>query len=161
MKRQLALVAVALIGFGLNAADAAKNLTLEGVNLGKHVTGPEVSADDLKGKVVVFEYWGDRCPPCIASIPHVTELAAKHGEKVKFVANQVWTKDVNAAATAWKAKAKNDLVSVVNHGAIQGASVKGVPHAFVFNASGELVWQGHPMNGLDKAIDKALAQGSV
>lgn len=163
MKRQLIFftLAIAVIALGLNIADAANKPTLEGVNLGTYVTGPKVSADDLKGKVVVFEYWGDRCPPCLRSIPHMTSLAAEHGDKVVFVANQVWTKNVDAAAKAWKGKAKNDLVSVVNHGALPGAKVKGVPHAFVFNAAGEMVWHGHPMSGLDKAIDKALAQGSV
>jgi len=153
----VAILAVAVIW---NVADAGSSAKLDGVDLGTHVTGPSVSAEDLKGKVVVFEYWGDRCPPCLASIPHITKLQEQHGrDKVVVVANQVWTKDVNAAKKAWQSKAKNDLVSVVNHGGLVGARVKGVPHSFVFNAKGKLVWNGHPMNGLDKAIDKALSQG--
>lgn len=31
---------------------------LRGVELRRHLTGPEVKPGSLKGKVVLFEYWG-------------------------------------------------------------------------------------------------------
>lgn len=135
-------------------------ITLEGVDLGKPVTGPEVKEADLKGKAVVFEYWGDECGPCLANIPHICEVQKTHGrEKLIVVANQVWTEDVQKAKEAFESRAPKDhQVSVVNHGALKGAKVRGVPHAFVFNPDGSLRWQGHPAKDeFEEAVKEAVA----
>jgi thiol-disulfide isomerase/thioredoxin len=36
---------------------------------------------DLKGKVVVVDFWGTWCPPCRAEIPSFVKLQSKYGEK--------------------------------------------------------------------------------
>jgi thiol-disulfide isomerase/thioredoxin len=38
------------------------------------VGGP-VSAADLKDKVVLINFWGTWCPPCLMELPHIAELA--------------------------------------------------------------------------------------
>ena len=156
----LALAAVFAFN-GRTVADQPVNedaITLENVNLGTHVHGPEVDADALSGKVVVFEYWGDRCPPCVRAIPHLNEVQEQYGrDKLIIVANQVWTQDVDAAKNAWTRAGGKDQISVVNHGALQGAEVRGVPHAFVFNADGTLAWRGHPASPqFDQAVAAAV-----
>lgn len=40
---------------------------------------------DLKGKIVVLDFWATWCGPCIASIPHNNELAKKYKGKVVFI----------------------------------------------------------------------------
>ncbi len=41
---------------------------------------------DLKGKAVVFEFWATWCDPCVESIPHMNDLAAKfRGRPVAFI----------------------------------------------------------------------------
>lgn len=137
----------------------AKDISLEGVDLGKFVAGPAVKAADLKGKAVVVEYWGDRCPPCLRSIPHLCATQKTYGrDKLIVVANQVWTNDAAAAKKAFESRAPADYkVSVINHGAVKGAHVDGVPHAFVFNPDGTLRWQGHPAEGRFNEAVKAAA----
>lgn len=134
-------------------------ITLAEVNLGTHVHGPETDADTLTGKAVVIEYWGDRCPPCIRAIPHLNEVQAEYTrDKLIVVANQVWTQDVDAAKKAWSNAGGGDGVTVVNHGALQGAEVRGVPHAFVFKADGTLHWRGHPASDeFNTAVEEAVA----
>lgn len=157
------LLAIAAI-FALNATTVAdqpvneEEITLAEVNLGTHVHGPEVDADALSGKVVVFKYWGDRCPPCLRAIPHTNEVQAEYGrDKLIIIANQVWTQDVDAAKAAWQKAGGKDEITVVNHGALKGAQVRGVPHAFVFNADGTLAWRGHPASPqFDEAIKTAV-----
>ena len=36
---------------------------------------------DLKGKVVVIDFWGEWCAPCKEQIPHLKELYAKHKDE--------------------------------------------------------------------------------
>ncbi|MEM6258970.1 MAG: TlpA disulfide reductase family protein [Planctomycetota bacterium] len=133
------------------STDADNNITLDGVSLGDHVMGPELKTDDLKGKVVLFEYWGDRCPPCHDSIPGIVDLRGDYSaDKLAIVANQVWTKDADKTKKAWEKHGGDDTVTVVNHGKLEGAKHRGVPHAYVLDHNGKLIWNGNPHPRADK-----------
>ncbi|MEM1354402.1 MAG: TlpA disulfide reductase family protein [Planctomycetota bacterium] len=159
----LLAVAALLVFQGQTIADQPVNdeeeISLEGANLGSHVHGPEIDADAISGKVVVFKYWGDRCGPCLRAIPHTNEVQAEYGrDKLIIVANQVWTRDADTARAAWQKAGGKDEVTVVNHGAIPNVRVRGVPHAFVFNGDGTLAWRGHPASPqFDEAVETAVA----
>ncbi len=43
----------------------------------------------LEGKVVFLEFFGHKCPPCLASIPHLVKLQKKHKDKLAIVAIEV------------------------------------------------------------------------
>lgn len=47
--------------------------------------GEYISLDDLKGKVVLLDFWGTWCPPCVASIPSLRELNKKYSKSEAFV----------------------------------------------------------------------------
>ena len=47
--------------------------------------GEYISLDDLKGKVVLLDFWGTWCPPCVASIPSLRELNKKFSKSEAFV----------------------------------------------------------------------------
>ena len=47
--------------------------------------GEYISLDDLKGKVVLLDFWGTWCPPCVASIPALRNLNKKFSKSEKFV----------------------------------------------------------------------------
>ncbi len=55
------------------------------------VTGTEqgLNIKGLEGKVIFLEFFGHKCPPCLASIPHLIKLQKKHQDKLAIVAIEV------------------------------------------------------------------------
>lgn len=50
------------------------------------ITGETVDMKNLRGKVVVIDFWATWCGPCVAEMPHMKELYAQHREKgVEFI----------------------------------------------------------------------------
>jgi thiol-disulfide isomerase/thioredoxin len=43
----------------------------------------------LEGKVIFLEFFGHKCPPCLASIPHLIDMQKKHKDKLAIVAIEV------------------------------------------------------------------------
>lgn len=48
---------------------------------GKDQHGETFSLDELKGKVVVLDFWAAWCPPCMQSLPHQKELVEKYKDQ--------------------------------------------------------------------------------
>jgi thiol-disulfide isomerase/thioredoxin len=50
------------------------------------IKGSTVSIKNLKGKVVVIDFWATWCGPCVGEMPHMKELYAKfHDQGVEFI----------------------------------------------------------------------------
>ena len=47
--------------------------------------GEYISLDDLKGKVVLLDFWGTWCPPCVASLPSLRDMNKKYSKHETFV----------------------------------------------------------------------------
>ena len=89
-----ALLFVSLLSYTQAAQDekplAQMTMTdIKGKNY--NVTGTEqgLTIEGLEGKVVFLEFFGHRCPPCLASIPHLIHLQKKHKDKLAIVAIEV------------------------------------------------------------------------
>jgi len=56
-----------------------------------NVAGTEqgLTIEGLEGKVVFLEFFGHKCPPCLASIPHFIDLQNKYKDKLAIVAIEV------------------------------------------------------------------------
>ena len=132
------------------------------------VRGQPVDLAAARGRnVVVVEFWATWCPPCRASIPHLTELQQKFKERgvqlvgvsnepletVRPFVAQMGDKMNYAVATDDKDKTSAGYMGTFG--------VDGIPHAFVVDKFGAISWHGHPMAELEQAIEKALAAGSA
>ncbi len=52
----------------------------------KTLDGKDLRLSHLSGKLVVLNFWYIDCPPCVAEIPHLNALVAKHsGEDIVFI----------------------------------------------------------------------------
>lgn len=133
--------------------------TLKGAGLGTPVLGPKITLADLKGKVVVFDYWGRNCGPCLAAIPHMVELQKKYDKKLVVVANHICQKGTTEEiAAAWKSHKGGEKISVVSNGKIAGLTSYGIPTVYVFDAKGKSVYEGQPGAEVDKAVEKAVKE---
>src|ERR1051325_1895884 len=63
----------------LTAGDKAPPLTIEKWVKGEPITGFE------KGRVYVVEFWATWCGPCVASMPHLSELQKEYGDRVTII----------------------------------------------------------------------------
>jgi len=47
--------------------------------------GEYLTLDDLRGKVVVLDFWGTWCPPCVAALPALRDLKKRYAKEKAFV----------------------------------------------------------------------------
>lgn len=47
--------------------------------------GEHVALEDLRGKVVMLDFWGTWCPPCVESVPELRNLHKKYSKDPSFV----------------------------------------------------------------------------
>jgi len=55
------------------------------------ITGTEqgLKIKGLEGKIVFLEFFGHRCPPCLASIPHLIDMKKKYKNKLAIISVEV------------------------------------------------------------------------
>lgn len=46
--------------------------------------GEYITLDDLRGKVVLLDFWGTWCPPCVNSVPAVRDLQKRFSKEPQF-----------------------------------------------------------------------------
>lgn len=59
--------------------------TTEGKTLSMTVENDMLKSDNLKGKIVLVNFWATWCPPCIKEIPVFNELYEKYSDKFEIV----------------------------------------------------------------------------
>jgi thiol-disulfide isomerase/thioredoxin len=68
--------------------------------------GEFVTLEDLRGKVVVLDFWGTWCPPCVASVPTLRGLHKKYSKDPAFVLIGIDTRDDEETLRAFTAENK-------------------------------------------------------
>ena len=116
-----------------------------------------------QGKVYVVEFWATWCPPCRASIPHLTELQKQFKDKgVTIVGISNETADVVKPFVSNMAEKMDYTVAVDADGQVSkkymaAFGIGGIPHAFIVDKDGKLAWHGHPMAQMDSVLERVLA----
>ena len=77
------------------------------------VTGTEqgLNIEGLEGKVIFLEFFGHKCPPCLASIPHLINLQNKHKDKIAIISIEVQGYNHEQTAKFAKEKGMNYIVA--------------------------------------------------
>ncbi len=142
----------------LKAGDLAPALSVENWVKGDAVTGFE------KGRVYVVEFWATWCGPCIASIPHLTEIQKTHKGKVQIIGVSGSDKDLATVEKFVKEKGDKMGYTVAYDGDksmsntwMKPAGKNGIPCSFIVDRESKIAWIGHPAAGLDTVLDKVVA----
>jgi thiol-disulfide isomerase/thioredoxin len=103
--------------------------------------GQRVSMDDLKGKVVLIDFWATWCGPCRAALPHMKEIVNKFQGQPLIVLSV----SLDSDEQQWKDFiAKNEMTWLqYRDGGFTGPTAKlfgveAIPHTFTIDADGVL-----------------------
>ena len=141
--------------FADKLGDPAAPLTVK-----EWIKGQPVDVKDGKN-IYVLEFWAALSPACRAAIPELNELQNKFKDKgvvllgiaddppdkVKEFISGVKI-EYSVAVDDHRKTARNYMVAYGQNG---------IPHAFIIDKDGKVIWHGHPLHGLDKALDDIVA----
>ncbi len=141
------LVALSSLAFAQNAQHPkfniksidGKTFSIQGADNGLKFSG------DLKGKVVLIEFWGTHCPPCRMSIPHYIDLNKKYKDKIAMLAIEVQMTPRDILLDFAKQKGINYNVftqvgnnNFVNYLAARAGWRSAIPFLLIFDKTGEI-----------------------
>lgn len=72
--------------------------------------GEHITNEDLLGKVVLMDFWGTWCPPCVESVPELRELYKRYAKNGNFTIIGISSDDDDDEATWREFIVKNKMV---------------------------------------------------
>jgi hypothetical protein len=140
--------------------------TLAGIDLGHHAYGPQITRDDLKGKVILYRYWEGETPNSLTSIAHLVELQNKYGsDNFLVIANHWSMKPSPYVIGRWTANGGTDKIAVIVQGQLTGGVINGALLCYLFDHEGKMLFEGLPedvdgvLKDAMKATPGAIAAG--
>jgi thiol-disulfide isomerase/thioredoxin len=107
----------------------------------KDLNGKSVKSSDLKGKVVILDFWATWCGPCRMEIPGFIELQKKYGSKGLVVVGIALDDAGAGVVKPFATKAAINYTLLIGDEKVQRAfgDVEALPTTFVVDREGRIV----------------------
>lgn len=158
MKKLFVLTAILISGVLAHAQDEAR--TIPSINV-KDLQGGTFNTGDLEndGKPMVINFWATWCSPCKRELNNIAEVYDDWVEEtgVKLIAISIDdARNMGKVAPYVNGKGWEYEVYIDPNGDFKRAlGVNNVPHTFIVNGEGEIVWQhnGYAEGGEDEILE--------
>ena len=106
----------------------------------KTIDGKTITSGDLRGKVVLLNFWATWCPPCRAEIPDLIKLQSKYADKLQIIGLSDDTGPVNDVKKFVAEHGMNYPVAIADPKLeAQFGGVMGLPTSFVVDTQWRVV----------------------
>ena len=125
----------------------------------KTLAGSEVRLSELKGKIVLLDFWATWCAPCVAEIPHVKEIADAHAGDSRFVLLGMNEDEETDRLKYFMEQAKITWPQGLLGGDLEVAKRYGataIPATVLIGADGKVIARDLRGEALKKAVGEAL-----
>jgi thiol-disulfide isomerase/thioredoxin len=128
------------------------------------IKGNPVTTID-KGKIYVVEFWATWCAPCIAGMPHLSELAEKYKDKITVCGISIMERGqnplpkvkrfVDSVGNKMSYNVAADDNNFMRDNWLKASGEGGIPCAYIVDKSGRIAWIGLPAK-MDNVLPKIL-----
>jgi thiol-disulfide isomerase/thioredoxin len=151
----------------LRTGDAAPEAVLETLD------GDHIRMSQLRGKVVVLDFWATWCVPCIAALPSLKKLEQAHGDQRDRRDRPFALVSISADTNGARLRefvASHEMGWTQcwdgNSDAQRAFGVRSLPTYFVIDPAGSVLyvrtgWSRRVEQELDRQVERALAQGAA
>jgi thiol-disulfide isomerase/thioredoxin len=95
--------------------------------------------DELKGRVILLDFWASWCGPCKSSFPAMEGLAKEYaGKGLTVIAASVDEKRENMQRFVDSAKVSFTVVRDAQHKLVAAADIRSMPTCFLIDRSGKI-----------------------
>ena len=98
--------------------------------------GKDLGSDDLRGRVVVVEFWATWCPPCRGTLGWLRELKTRYGDRLAVLAVAIESEEADVLKVAHDLGAPVRFVMGTPEMARAFGDITAVPTLFLFDGEG-------------------------
>jgi pentatricopeptide repeat protein len=130
----------------------------------KDIEGKTVTLSDLKGKVVVVDFWATWCGPCKMSFPTLQKVYEKYKShpQVAIYALDTWEnvsgKEKEDLVKKFLADNKYTFPVLYDEGMVDKYGVEGIPTKFVIDKKGAIAFKSVGFNSADEMMNELTTQ---
>lgn len=139
--------------------DAMQGKPAPPLQLDNWMNAKAMELSDLKGKIVVLDFWATWCGPCISAIPKANEISKKYADKgVMFIGVCAKRGAEKMEETAKKHQIEYPIAADSTGSTVAAYKVNSYPDYYIIDRKGVLRWADFSNADVEKAIEILLAE---